>query len=162
MKIAPKLSITALLVATLCSACASAPPAYLPDNFDGLSEKAALYALREVEATDDQRKKFLESYDRHNPTLVKLSKERAAIAEQWTRLDRTDEAFLSQAAALADRRAAIAQQQMVEEAAFERDVAALLGPEQWKEWQAFWIGVAIADSQYGPGGGRRGRRVGGP
>lgn len=162
MEIAPKFSITALLVASLLSACASAPPAALSENFDGLSEKAVLYALREIQATDDQRKKFLETYDRHNPKLVKLSKERIAIAEQWNQLNRMDDAFLSQAAALSERRAVVVQQQMVEEAAFERDVATILGPEQWKDWQSFWASVAAAEGERGLGGGRSGRRAGGP
>lgn len=161
MKIAPPFSLTALLAAAVLSACATSAPAPLSDSFDGLSEKAALYALREVQATDDQRRKFLEVYDRNNPKLVRLSRERIAIAEQWNRLDRTDEAFLSQAAALSERRAAVAQQQMVEEAAFERDVATVLGPEQWKDWQGFWASVASAEGECGSGG-RRARRAGGP
>lgn len=153
----PRLSITALFVAAALSACANAPTAYRPDSFDGISEKAALFALREVQATDDQRAKFLEAYDRHNPKLVTLAKERAAITEQWYGSSRTDEAFLSQAASLSERAAAVTQQQWLEQASFEHDIAAVLTPEQWRDWRALWVRLAEA-SEYSRGDRHGGRR----
>ncbi|MGQ0621006.1 MAG: Spy/CpxP family protein refolding chaperone [Panacagrimonas sp.] len=151
-----RLSIIALFFAVALSACASAPATYRPGSFDGISEKAALFALREIQATDDQRAKFLAAYDRHNPELVALANQRVAITDQWNGLNRTDEAFLSQVAGLSERAAAVTQQQWLEQASFEHDIAAVLTPEQWRDWRALWVRLAEA-SEYA-GGDRHGSR----
>jgi Spy/CpxP family protein refolding chaperone len=151
------LSCTVLL---LVSACASDPVLPPAQSYDGRDEKGVLAVLRNVEATDPQREKILASYDKHNPTLLKLAQEWRELRTQWGKLDRKDPGFAAAAEAIASRRMAVAGEQIREAASFEQEIVAVLTPEQWKDWQELWL--LIGDPQElcgGPGGGfrRRGR-----
>lgn len=155
-----KIFSTLLVIVTvgLLSACASAPAMRPAESFEGRSEKAMLAVLRNVEATDEQRARILDTFDRHNPNLVKLANEWEDITLQWDRLNRADAAFLTQAAALSDKRMSIARQQLIEGAQFEQDVATTLTPEQWTEWTQLWTLVGEGANSCGPRGGPGGRR----
>lgn len=147
-------------VLLLVSACASDPVVPPAQSFEGRDEKGVLAVLRNLEATDPQREKILASYDKNNPTLLKLAHEWRDLRMQWERLDRNDAGFVAAADAIATRRMAIAGEQIRVAAAFEQEVAATLTPQQWKDWQELW---SLIGDPYemcgGPGGGGfRGRR----
>ncbi len=148
------------LAAGLLAGCAGAPmmPA---ESYEGRSEKATLAVLRNVEADDSQREKILASFDHNNPTMLKLDEQWADLTRQWNRLNRTDAQFLSDAEALSTKRMDVAKQQIVAAAAFEHDVAAVLTPAQWKDWQELWALVGDEKSFCGPGGRRGGGGGGG-
>lgn len=146
-----------LLAAALFAGCAGRPMLPPAESFEGRTEKAALAVLRNVEADDAQREKILAAFDRQNPTMLKLDQEWDELARQWGRLDRTGAQFLAEAEALSVRRMNVAKQQIVAGAAFESEVAAVLTPAQWKDWQELWSLVADGNA-CGPGGGYVGRR----
>ena len=146
-----------LLAAGLLAGCASNPVLPPAESFEGRSEKAALAVLRNVEADDAQREKILAAFDQQNPRMVRLDEEWDELTRQWERLDRTGAQFKAEAEALSIRRMNVARDQIVAGAAFESEVAAVLTPAQWKDWQELW--ALVADSNAcGPGGGYRGRR----
>jgi hypothetical protein len=149
--------IATLGAALLLSACASSAPMVRAQSYEGRSEKALLAVLRNVKADDAQRTAVLAAYDRHNPSLTRLAEEWDQIEKDWAELDRRADDFTAKAAALAQRRQQIAAQQMIDGAAFERDVAALLTPEQWTDWQELWDLVGAPEA-CGPGGPGRRRR----
>lgn len=148
-----------LIPPLLLSACASAPPLRRAESYEGRPEKAMLAVLRTVKADDAQRAAILEAFDRHNPKLLKLADDWQQVEQEWTGLDRKAPAFTDQVKALADRRQQIATQQLVEGAEFEREVAAVLSAEQWKDWEELWAMVGAPEGLCGPGGpGGGGRR----
>lgn len=155
MKTAPTPFAFLLLAVGLLAGCASAPMVPPAQSFEGRSEKAALAVLRNVEASDEQRGKILAAFDRSNPAMLKLDQEWEEITHQWEQLNRADPKFLSEAEALSARRSDVARQQIVAGAAFEHEVASVLTPEQWKDWQELWALVGEGNA-CGPGGGRRG------
>ena len=144
-----------LLCASLLAGCASDPFIPPAESYEGRSEKAALAVLRSVEADDTQRAKILAAFDQNNPTMIKLDQEWAALTRQWNQLDRASPNFLAEADALSTRRSDIARQQIVSAAAFEREVASVLTPGQWKDWKELWALVGEGNA-CGPGGGYRG------
>lgn len=143
----------------LLSACATPGAVTHAQSYEGRSEKAVLAVLRTVKADEAQRAAILAAYDRHNPTLERLTKDWTQIEQDWTALDRRAADFNEQAAALAQRRQQVAAQQLTEGAAFEREVAAALTPEQWTDWRELWDLVATPRANDcgpgGPGGRRR-------
>ena len=141
-----------VLAAGLLAGCASSPMMPPSESYEGRSEKAALAVLRNVEADDSQREKILASFDRNNPAMLKLDEQWADLTRQWNRLNRTDAQFLSDAEALSTKRMDVAKQQIVAAAAFEHDVAEVLTPAQWKDWQELWALVGDEKSVCGPGG----------
>lgn len=149
--------ISAFGAVLMLSACASTAPASRAQSFEGRSEKALLAVLRNVNADDKQRIAVLTAYDRHNPALTKLAEDWDQIDQDWAALDRRAEDFAQKAAALAQRRQQIAAQQLIDGAAFEREVAAALTPEQWTDWQELWDLVGTPDG-CGPAGPGRRRR----
>ena len=153
-------SILASVVLLLVSACASEPMLPAAQSFEGRDEKSVFAVLRNVEATDPQRDTILASYDKYNPTLLKLATEWRDLRKQWEHLDRTDPGFAAAAETLATRRGEVASEQIRLAANFEHDVAAALTPQQWKDWQELWslVGDPHEMCGGGPSGGMRHRR----
>lgn len=150
-------AISVLGAALLMSACATSAPMTRAQSYEGRSEKAVLAVLRNVNADDAQRTAVLAVYDRHNPVLTRLAEEWDQIEKDWTELDRRAEDFSAKATVMAQRRQQIAAQQLIDGAAFEREVAALLTPAQWADWQELWDLVGAPEG-CGPGGPGRRRR----
>lgn len=136
----------------LLSACAMPGTAHRARSYEGRPEKAMLAVLRSVNADDAQRAAVLTAYDRHNPALTQLAKDWTQIEREWIALDRHDPDFADKAAGLAQRRQQVAAQQMVEGAAFEREVATALTPAQWTDWQELWDLVGVPNDACGPDG----------
>jgi hypothetical protein len=146
-----------LLPILLLSACASQPEIIRGDEFAAHSEKSILVALRETEASDEQRTKILALYDEQQPRRKKIDAESLALLVRWRALDRRDAAFAEQSQQLATEWADVNRRQMLESASFEQQVAPILSEDQWKIWQQFWSMWGGSDGMRG-GPGRRMRR----
>lgn len=138
--------LLAALALTALAACSHRPPMIAPDDFGPRPEKMVLAALREIAASDDQRRAILQAFDETQPRLAMLTSNTEALLTQWQELDRRDPAFARQADALAERWASSARERLGARAAFEGRVAAALDGAQWQDWQAFWNRAA-----FGPG-----------
>jgi hypothetical protein len=152
------LAVSALLA--LVAGCASSPEA--PVDFNARPEKQLYVTLKEVKATDDQRLKIQDAYDRFDAQYkVQQAKARDLIA-QWRAIDRRDPAFTELTRGLSERWAALAAERLLLESGYEQEVAAVLDPGQWKTWQEWMMPHLVMSTEeqgqreYGRRGGGRG------
>lgn len=131
-------AIVLTLLPIALAAC-SPRPAYRPGgDFSARPEKAVYIALREVNASDEQRLKVMAAFDESEPKLRALGDEAEDLLNRWHRLDRRDPAFEQKADEIADRWGALSRERMTLTARFESRVAAVLDPDQWEHWEDFW------------------------
>lgn len=152
----------ALLLAIGLSACASEPPGRTPEDFSDRPEKTLYAALREAEASPEQRHSVLLIYDNHHPRMKALDAEARTVLESWRTLDRRAPEFAQASADLATRWAEISGARVKESAAFESEVAAALDEEQWQAWRERWTMPAFDPRERGYRGGDRGEGRGEP
>ena len=128
-----------ILAGLLLAGCVDDPELYRPDVAPR-QERTVLYALKQVKASDPQRIAVLNAYDVSNGKLRTLVQQSREVVRQWHELDRFAPDFQAQADALSVKWAALNSAEMKTRATFDHDVAAVLGPKQWGEWQDFMNG----------------------
>jgi hypothetical protein len=95
-------------------------------------------ALKEIQATDDERLAVMAAWDATEPRLAALSGESEEVLERWRELDRRDPGFAAQAEALSGRSGDIARERMAMAAKFEAGVVAALSQKHWDAWEQYW------------------------
>ncbi|MBL6751430.1 MAG: hypothetical protein ISP90_12955 [Nevskia sp.] len=149
-----------LLAATLLAACAEKEPRLTRPDVGPRTEHTIYTAIDAVHASDAQRLAILDAYDASNGRLRELSAQSSQVMSQWRDLDRMAPGFTAQVDALAAQWASINAGEMKARAAFERQVAAILGTSQWGKWQDFMRSGAGRERDYFLGG--RGPEEDGP
>jgi Spy/CpxP family protein refolding chaperone len=128
-----------ILAGLLLAGCIDEPELYRPDTAPR-QERTVLNALKRVKATDPQRIAVLNVYDATNGKLRGMVDQSRQVVRQWHELNRFAPDFQAQVDVLAAKWAALSADEMKTRATFDHDVAAVLGPKQWGEWQDFMNG----------------------
>ena len=128
-----------ILAGLLLAGCTDDPELYRPDVAPR-QERTVLYALKKVKATDAQRNAVLSAYDASNLKLRHLVDQSREVVRQWHALNRYAPDFDAQVDALAAKWGALNTAEMKTRSGFDHNVAAVLGPGQWSDWQDFMNG----------------------
>lgn len=157
-----------LLAAVLALGACASDRAYVPyiGNIDhgARYEKKIFYALKALQATDEQRDKVLEAFDEVDPQLTLLAASADDIRKKWRALDARAPGYREQVEQLASKQGSLSAERLRVKAAFNAKVVTVLTPEQWTGWtNLFRVGSLNEDGDpedfryLGPSDGRRPR-----
>ena len=156
--------VVAALVCVALAGCASHPP-LRSGNFGAYTGKALYAAIKEVDATPEQRTKILLAYDIGDLKWQQQRNEAAEVIDSWRKLDRKAPDFSARVDQLAARWGALHTAQMQSQSLFDTTIAEILDAAQWRKWREYTSleglpNLENLDEDDGPRGrGRAGRRI---